>query len=352
MNWLLKCFVVVMMITFFSGYFASYAICQQNNSVVNPGLFDNENCLEIRISFSFDSILSDTIQTPYYYPVRISYKNDDSVWISLDAEIRIRGHFRKQTVNCDFPPLKLRIDKRNRTNTIFENAGDLKMVTHCQSELPEYENFVIQEYLIYKLYEVLTDISYKTRLLKVTYTDINDPGRTLKKYAFFIEDSELFLERLKGHIIDVPTVIPDNVDRNHYILIAFFQYMIVNTDWSLPIMHNIDLVSLDYFEPPIPVPFDFDWSGLINIPYKVPTMAGMQTRVPERVYKGPCLTRKEAKRYKKYFEDKEKYLFDVVMDCKYINDDIRMETLNKLQLFFQILRDKYIFNSVFIKNCK
>lgn len=340
------------MITFFQVYFLSPAFCQQETFNLKPGLFDSESCLDIRISFNFDSILNDTTQNPSYHLAHVSYKNDDSAWISFDGEVRVRGHFRKQTVNCDFPPLKFRVDKKNRTNTIFENTREVKMVTHCQSDLPEYEQFVVQEYLIYKLYEVLSDISYKARLLKVTYSDINDPGRTMNKYAFFIEDPDLFQERLKGHILGIQTVRPENIDWDHYIIISFFEYMIVNTDWSLPIMHNIDLISLDYFKPPIPVPFDFDWSGLINIPYKVPTVAGLQTRVPERVYKGPCLSRKEAKRIKKYFEDRKKELFDVYIHCKYINDDIKIETIQKLQLFFQILEDKYIFNAVFIKNCQ
>jgi hypothetical protein len=347
-----KCIVALLMTGFLQGYYASSLLSQQDTSVMNSGLFDNENYLELKIDLDFDSILNDTTVNPSYHPAHISYKNDDSVWISLDAEVRPRGHFRKQLQNCDFPPLKLRFDKKSRTNTIFENARELKMVTHCQSDLPEYEQYVIMEYLIYRLYEVLSDVSYKTRLLKVTYTDINNPSRTYKKFAFFIEDTDLFEERLNGHLIGVPTVIPENVDQDHYVIIAFFQYMIVNTDWSLPIMHNINLISLDYFKPPIPVPFDFDWSGLINIPYKVPTAAGMQTRIPERVYKGPCLNRKEAIKFKKYFEDKKEELFDVYIGCHYINDDIKIETLNKLQLFFQVLEDKYIFDSVFIKKCK
>jgi hypothetical protein len=352
MTWPFRCIVILLISCFFRGYNGSSAFCQPDTSVIKSGLFDNQNYLELKVSMDFDFVLNDTADNPSYHPVHISYKNDDSLWISLDAEVRVRGHFRKQSENCDFPPLKLRFDKKSRTNTIFENARELKMVTHCQSGLSEYGQFVVQEYLIYRLYEVLSDICYKTRLVKVTYTDIKNPVRTLSRYAFFVEDNDLLEERLKGHIVDVPTVMPENIDRDHYVIISFFQYMIVNTDWSLPIMHNITLISLDYFKPPVPVPYDFDWSGLINIPYKVPTIAGMQTRVPERIYKGPCLKNKEAKKFKKFFEDKKEDLFNVYIDCKYINDDIKIESLNKLQLFYQILEDKYIFNSVFMQKCK
>jgi hypothetical protein len=340
------------MFTFLQGYSESYILCQQDTSEIKSGLFDSDDCLELRITMDFDSVLNDTSDNPSYHLARISYKNADSIWTSLDAQVRIRGHYRKQSVNCDFPPLKLRFDKKSRTNTIFENARELKMVTHCQSTLPEFDQYIIQEYLIYRLYDVLSDVSYKTRLLKVTYIDKNDPGRTLNKSSFFIEDTDLMEERLRGHILAVQTVIPENVDWDHYVIISFFQYMIINTDWSLPIMHNIDLISVDYFKPPIPIPFDFDWSGLINIPYKVPTVAGMQTRIPERVYKGPCLNNKEVKKIKKFFQDRELDLVNVYIDCSYLDDEIKIETLHKLQLFFQILENKYIFNSVFIEKCK
>lgn len=352
MTCFIRCTILLLIIPFIQGYSHSFISHYQDTTVVKSGLFDSDDYLEIRIIMDFDSLLNDSSENPIYRHARVSYKNEDSSWVSLDAQIRVRGHFRKQSENCNFPPFKIRFDKQNRTNTIFDNTRELKMVTHCQSGIPVYDQYVIQEYLIYRLYEVLSDIHYKTRLLKVTYIDRNNPGLTLNKFAFFIEDPDILEERLNGHMVNVQTVIPDNIDWNHYAIISFFQYMIINTDWSLPIMHNIDLISLDYFKPPIPIPFDFDWSGLINIPYKVPTAAGMQTRIPERVYKGPCLSSREAKRLKKLFQDKKSELFNIYIGCPYLDNDINIETLNKLQLFFQILEDKYIFNSIFIDQCR
>jgi hypothetical protein len=348
----IKWIALWLIFSFFQGYSQFSFPLQPDISSVNSDLFDSDDYLEIRIVMNFDSLLNDTSENPSYYPARLSYKDADSTWISLDAQMRVRGNFRKKSENCNFPPLKIRFDKQNRTNTIFENTSELKMVTHCQSAIPIYEQYVIQEYLIYRLYAVLSDISYKTRLLKVTYVDRNDPDQTYQKFAFFIEDPDIFEERMNGHIVNVQTVIPENVDWDHYVLVSFFEYMIINTDWSLPIMHNIDLILLDYFKPPIPVPFDFDWSGLINIPYKVPTAAGMQTRIPERVYKGPELNKREAKKFKKIFQEKQPELFNIYIDCPYLDHDLKIETINQLQLFFQILEDKYIFNSIFIKQVK
>jgi hypothetical protein len=352
MAWFIKCTFLLSMVSFYQGYSRSFIPLEQDTAAFKSRLFNSEDYLELKIVIDFDSLLNDKGDNPSYHSARLSYKNADSTWISLDAQIRVRGSFRRQSENCDFPPLKLRFDKESRINTIFENVRELKMVTHCQSDTPDYDQYVIQEYLIYKLYEVLSDINYKTRLLNVTYIDRNDPGVTLRKFSFFVEDQDDMEGRLNGHMIRVQTVIPKNIDWDRYVIISFFEYMIINTDWSLPIMHNVDLISLDYFKPPVPVPFDFDWSGLISIPYKVPTAAGMQIRIPERVYKGPCLTNKEAKRFKRIFEEKETDLYNVYYHCPYLDDEIKIKTINKLRLFYQILEDKYIFNSVFIDSCK
>lgn len=348
----LHCIIFLGLATFMQGYSQLDIVQTDDSSSSLQELFDQDDYLELKIIADIDSILRDTDEDPSYQDAQICYKNEEGSWISLNAQIRVRGHYRKSTENCNFPPLKIRIDKDERSNTIFENARELKMVTHCQSELPEYDQYVVQEFLIYRLYAVLSDVSYKTRLLRVTYLDKDDPGLTYQKYAFFVEDQDMLEERLHGHIVSVPTVLPENIDWNHYMIISFFQYLIINTDWSLPIMHNIDLISLDYFKPPVPIPFDFDWSGLINIPYKVPTAGGMQTRIAERVYKGPCLNRKDAKKIKRFFMEKREALFNIYIDCPYLDYDTKIETLNNLQLFYQILEDKYIFDEIFLDQCR
>jgi hypothetical protein len=346
-----KSWVIWVILFFLKAYFVTFGYSQKEIDSVGLDLFESDDFLEIRIVTDLDTLVSDKSENPSYQSARLSYKNSDSNWITLDADIRVRGNFRRQAENCDFPPLKLRIDKKNRANTIFENTREVKIVTHCQSDIPEYEQYVVLEYLIYRMYNILSDISYLTRLLKITYTDDDHPEISFEKFAFFVEDPELMEERLNGKMLDFQTVDPQKIERDHYVLISFFQYLIVNTDWSLPILHNVDLFSKDYFKPPVPVPFDFDWSGLINIPYKVPTVAGMQVRVPERIYKGPCLKHKDLKKIKELFLDKQAELFDLFIDCKYLDDKTKVETFDNLQIFYRILEDNYLFNVTFLKNC-
>lgn len=319
--------------------------------VEEPGIFDGDDYLEMMITTDIDTLLKDIGDNPSYHDALIHYKNKDGVWEEVIAEIRVRGNFRKQSVNCDFPPLRLKFEKKDRQNTIFENTKILKIVSHCQTNIPEYEQYLLQEYLIYRLYNILSEYSYKVRLVKITYLNENDSTYKLEKYAFLLEDEEEMEERYNGHLLNLESVDPDKVDIDYYLLVAFFEYLIINTDWSLTILHNVDLLSIDYFKPPVLVPYDFDWSGFINIPYAVPTVSGLKTRVPERIYKGPCVKARDLKKTTRLFQLKKQEIFDLYYDFPYLETEYKAKTFENIQIFYEILENKYIFHSVFIERC-
>jgi hypothetical protein len=329
----------------------SFQVTSQDSLKHRTELFYGTDYLELIIITNIDSLLHDIGDDPSYHDARISYKNEDSLWIELNAEVRVRGNFRKQPTNCDFPPLRLKFEKEERENTIFENTKNIKMVTHCQTNIPDYEQYVMQEFLIYKLYNILSDFSFEVRLLKVTYLDTRDSDYRIEKYAFFIEDDDDMADRYNGNILEIETVDPNDVDQEYYLLVSFFEYLIINTDWSLPIVHNIILLSTDYFEPPLPVPFDFDWSGLINIPYEIPTASGLKTRIPERIFKGPCVKNRELKKITRLFKSKKNEIFDLYYNFLYLDHEYKAETLRNIQIFYEILDDQFIFNYVFKEQC-
>ena len=315
------------------------------------GLFECDTYLEVEIITDLDTLINDIGDNPSYHPALFKYKETDGTWTTLNVDLRTRGKFRKNPENCDFPPIKIDF-KKDRANTIFEPYPDLKMVTHCQSSVPRYNQFVLQEYLIYKSYNLFTDLSFRVRLLLITYRDANDPDYTIEKYGFFIENAEDVAKRNNGYLLDLNTVNTERINQDQLTLVSFFEYMIINTDWSMSIMHNVELVALDYFEPPYPVPFDFDWSGLINIPYEVPSISGMKIREPERIYKGVCRKKKEYKKIIDLFHSRKQELFDLYMDFPYLDEQLKTQTLEELQIFYEILNDKYIFRVEFIEHCK
>ena len=73
---------------------------------------------------------------------------------------------------------------------------------------------------------------------------------------------------------------------------VLFEFMIGNTDLSVCAQHNVRLVETPANEM-LPVPYDFDFSGLVNTTYSgVDKRLGIQS-VRDRLYRGPCRTPQE-----------------------------------------------------------
>src|SRR2546425_735569 len=66
-----------------------------------------------------------------------------------------------------------------------------------------------------------------------------------------------------------------------------FQYMIGNTDFAVTALHNIVLIR-DSSGIVYPVPYDFDWSGVIWTPYAQPDVRLPIQTVRQRTFRGTC----------------------------------------------------------------
>ena len=108
--------------------------------------------------------------------------------------------------------------------------------------------YLFKEYLIYKLYNVLTDYSFRVRLASVDYISTYQKNKVIRSYGFFIEPIELLAERIQAVPVESPAlnqknIIPEMMDR-----VAIFNYMIGNTDWSVPGQHNCKVLSGKTFD--------------------------------------------------------------------------------------------------------
>jgi len=317
----------------------------------SQGLFADDKLLELQLVFDFDSVFRDIGQSPSYHKASLAYNNEKGEDVSLHIEVRTRGSFRKDTVNCDFPPLKLRFDREESEHSLFQGMKTIDMVTHCQNEQDEYEQYLLQEYLIYRTYNILTDMSFRVRLLRVTYTDSKMTGRTIRKFAFFIEDRDAMAARNKGKILDISIANPSRINQDQYTLVSFFEYMIINSDWSLPIMHNIEVISTDYFETPYPVPYDFDWSAIINIPYQVPGIGNKANELKVREFKGACRTNKDFHRIIDLYNEKRIDIYQLYLKFKYLDDSYKQLIFKDYNDFYSIINDRERFRSCIRENC-
>ena len=91
------------------------------------------------------------------------------------------------------------------------------------------------------------------------------------QYAFLIEDIKDVGARNNCVEMKRPAG-TEGYHRQQITFVSIFEYMIGNTDCAVPNHHNIRLIVplTDTFARPYPVPYDFDYCGVVNAPYAIP----------------------------------------------------------------------------------
>lgn len=225
------------------------------------------------------------------FPARIEFQDADGAPTSMPLQIRTRGHSRRRPTLCDFAPLRLEFQKELTKGTLFDGPRTLKLGTHCRNN-GTFEQYVLHEYAVYKILNLLTPRSFRARLAKATYVDAANKRTIASRYGLFIEDEDDVARRLGGRITEIKGTVFRRTHGETLTLMAIFQYMIGNTDMSITAQHNIRLVETPENEL-YTVPYDFDFSGLVNTIYSAADKRLGITSVRDRLYRGPCRTPEE-----------------------------------------------------------
>ena len=171
-------------------------------SLANDPLFESHDRLEVRIVAPLTTLKRERPNEEELDGTLI-YIDDTGQEVELELEIRTRGNYRRQERTCPFPPLRLDFPKKQMEGTLFEKQDKLKLVTHCRNAM-QYEQAVIREYLIYRMFNLLTPLSYRVRALNVTWVDSEKNFRENQRFAFLIEHKERFEKRTDLPILEVP----------------------------------------------------------------------------------------------------------------------------------------------------
>jgi hypothetical protein len=154
---------------------------------------------------------------------------------SLAVKLRTRGIFRLK--NCSFPPIRLDLPSHKADGTPFAGEDRLKLVTHCQSDRGSERN-LLKEYALYRVFNAVTDSSFRVRLAHVTYVD-SARHDTVTRYAFLVESDAALAQRIAASPLNADNLYDPMMDPSYMTLVAVFQYLISNTDWSVWKRHNI-----------------------------------------------------------------------------------------------------------------
>ena len=312
-------------------------------------LFGSDEPLEFTLTADFKATFKsrDTLNVKAQ-KATLTVKDSSGTAVAIPIEIAPRGHFRLRSDVCNFPPIRLIFSDSGKKGTPFGGQKSLKLGTHCNQKDKEYAEIPVREYAAYETLNMLTDWSYKARLAKVTYVQSGDEKDAVTKYGLLIEDEGDMAKRNGGRIFTVRGGTFADMDPQQTATISVFAYYLGNTDWSLYSLHNIRLVTTG--DRYVPVPYDFDWSGVVYSRYAKPDpRLGIPT-VQDRLYRGPCLTPNDlAPVLAKYNEHRQdiKALYTRLP----LDDGYRRRAMDYIEDFYHVIGDQRQVKRELIEPC-
>jgi len=295
--------------------------------------FASEELLQMTLCFNIRDFLRTKNELSYYDAI-LTVKLNDTDSISQTIMLRARGEMRR--TYCSFPPIMLRFTDNEHEAEPIQINGKLKLVTHCK-QIPVYKTYLFKEYLAYKLYNLVTPYSLKTRLVKINYVDISGSGKAYAAYGFLLESEDKMAERNHAMIINNMNVLQMLGNSIDMARVAVFNYMIGNTDWSVESAHNIKILTtpekLSY--KAIPVAYDFDYSGFVNTDYSVPPEGLLIENVRERYYQGQCFGNDELKPVMDEFAGLKNQFMSTINDFEYLSKGYKKEIQSYINSFYE-----------------
>lgn len=312
-------------------------------------LFRSDEILEMTISLPLKKVINDAKERNEH-AAKLSYQLADSTVFVHHIKVQVRGRTRASRDICSFPPLKLDFNKTDTKQTIFEGQNKLKLVTHCKSG-KYYEEYYQKEYIVYKMYQKVSPYSFNVRLCHITYIDPDKPLKKISYYGFLLESIKDVAKRndmkvFKDSVMNMQSINKDNLDK-----LVMFQYLIGNLDWSIPTLHNIKLIVGKKGSLPLAVPYDFDYSGMVDTPYAIPAPQTNLTDVKSRLFLGFCRQDK----YKStidFFNSIRKELNDDINTADFLTEKTRKRMNSYLSVFYSYINDPKQVDKRITKACK
>jgi len=309
---------------------ARYAV--KDTQDVKVTLFDTDDIFDISLKFDISKYKKGRSDTMYLDAV-LTYYISETDSVTKNIKVRARGNIRRTAI-CDFPPLMLNFKMKDSEGTEFAGINKLKIVPYCKMG---FEQYVLREFLVYKLFNVLTDYSLRVRLFKITYLNSVKEKKPITQFGFAIEPVNLLEKRTNTIELDYANITQRNLKQEMLTRVAVFNYMIGNPDWSVPIKHNVILLTNATFTPAnenLIVAYDFDYSGIVGADYAVPFESLPIKTVQERLYMAVCRSETEFADALVEFAEKKDEFYKVINTFPYITERSRKDMINYLDGFY------------------
>jgi hypothetical protein len=313
-------------------------------------LFSSSEPLVITLEADFQALGKDRGDDRVEHAATLTYLDASGAPVSVPVDLRTRGNFRLKPSTCRFPPIRFDFLKKAMAGTVFEGQDKLKVVTHCQDR-DSYEQYGLHEHIIYRIYNLVTDLSLRVRLARFTYVDTSGKDDPFTRYGFFIEDIDALAERAWMKATDTLNVHPATTEYRLTGVMDVFQYLIGNTDWSTYAQHNIKLLR-DQHGRLHPVPYDFDWSGLMSTPYAKPNPRLDINTVRQRIYRGFCRPPEQFEIAFTPFREQRDAIYAIYDSVPDLEPKQLKRTIEYIDEFYEILDDPKKIDREFLKKCR
>ncbi len=313
-------------------------------------LFKSDHILNVTLEYDIKGFRKDKGDKRRYHPATLMYLDATGKTIRLPVEIMARGKLRRTFLNCLVPPFKMKFAKSNTAGTLFEDQTNLKLVTHCKNSPDEFEQFYLGEYLCYRLYAILTPLSFRVRLVQIQYVDSKKDMTPFTATAFFIESYKHMAKRNNARTTTVESIELTDADFATSTLVSVFEYMIGNTDWSIAGGHNIKWLVFNNSKKFFPVPYDFDLSGIIDASYARPDEQFPIKSVRERLFRGFCTSIGQFNQTFIIFHKHKKEILELYSTFPLLPEKIKNRCLKYLDEFYQIIVDPKLVKRYFVDN--
>ncbi len=274
-------------------------------------------------------------QKEEYQPVTLAFKSHDGREVSIQGKLRARGNTRKKV--CLYPPVKAKLPKKSLAALGFNSSNDLKLVLPCNGGRSN-RDCLLREALAYKLYELIHPVHIRAKVIRLQHWEGDKEAHSF--YAFLVEEEDEFAARLGGKIIKSGTIRYAGLDREAYLKMSFFQYMIGNTDWAIPNRHNLETVQVPGYSRIVAVPYDFDYSGMVGTSYAIPHSSLPIKDVSERLFQGKGVTEKEALVMRQFFLDKKEQILGCCTSTELLNNRAGEGARKYIERFFEELENE------------
>ncbi len=313
-------------------FFPNFLSAQTAVSPVRKSVFDYLTQHEgdtMYLKMNLTELLANR-RTATYFPAALTMSGGKS----FNLEVRPRGKFRRKT--CEVPPLKLKFSKKSLLQAGLDTFNEIKLVLP-QSFDAKGEELVLREYIAYRMYERLTPVSFRARLVRLQLEDL-PLGKTRTSCALLLEHEEEVAVRQRCQVAEVWGLPKEGVDMDQAALTVLFEYLIGNTDWEMVSSRNMLFLRPNNNGNMVTMPYDFDFSGWVSAPYASPNSTTGLKNVRDRYLMAQGIDPESLRRAVQVLKNARQDLTDLC-DSEYLSKKITSQLVSYLTLFFDAVEN-------------